>query len=156
MRQPPRREKREEPLSQATARWVLSATLVAESVWVYSAIAVAGLAMELQGGAPAWPVVAAVMGISMAIVHAAPSESDWAGRIYKYRALIGVAALYLAVASQLATTTFGLDLLWAARVVIGDTPQGYGISAAVSVVAGALLWWRGGALASADRPKPKG
>jgi hypothetical protein len=137
-------------LTRGKVRWVLFATLVEESAWLFSAIAVFGVATEIYGGALAWPVVMAVMGISLTIVHLSRLEGVWVSRAYRYRALIGVAVLYGAVASQLATTAFGLDLLWPARVFVGGHPQVYSASAAVGVVAGALLWWRGGALASAE------
>ena len=125
-------------MRHTNARWVLSATLVAESAWLYSAIAVVGLAIDTHGGSLAWPVVLAVMGISLTIVHLALSEAEWVERAYRYRALIGLVVLYLAVASQLATTVIGLDLLWATRVFIGEPPVGAGAAVVLSAIYDAI------------------
>ena len=137
-------------MSLSKTRWVLAATLAAESAWLFSGMAVLALDLDLPGGPFAWPVVMAIMGISLAIVHLTPSDIRWIELAYRRRILIGVGVLYLAVASQVAMGAVGVDPLWPLRVALGETPKNYGLAVALSLVLGALLWWRGGKLASAE------
>lgn len=72
---------------------ILTLTMLTEATWLFSAIVVAGLIMDLPGGSVALPVVL------LAIGHADPVRFPWAAIALHFRVLVGVIALYLVIAS---------------------------------------------------------
>ena len=132
------------------ASWILTLTALAESAWLFSAIAVAGLMVDLPGRSVAWPAVLLAMGVPLAIGHADPAGARWAAIALRFRVLIGVLVLYVTVASQVAEGAFGLDPAWPITSLMGDRPNGYRLAVAVGVAVAALLWRIGASLPEAE------
>lgn len=130
--------------------WTLALTTLAESAWLFSAIAVAGLMMDLPGRSVAWPIVLLAIGVPLAIGHADPERARWAAIALRFRILIGVLVLYVTVASQVADGAFGLDPSWPVTSLMSDRPNGYRLSLAVGVAVAALLWRIGADLAETE------
>ena len=131
--------------------WVVGATVLLESSWLFAVLGVAGAALGWGGSPVSWPGLIGIMGVSAAIVGLGPSKTGWRSAAYRYRALVGVASVYLVAGIQLAEG-FGPDLGWAVSVVSGSAEDGHALEAAAAAVVGLLLWWRAGALASAKSP----
>jgi hypothetical protein len=124
--------------------------MLTETAWLFSAITVAGLMMDLPGRSVAWPVVVLAMAVSLAIAYADPARFRWATTALRFRVLIGVLVLYIAVASQLAEGAFGLDPSWPVTSFLSDRPNGYRLSIGVGVAVAALLWRIGAGLAGTE------
>ncbi len=140
--QPPR-------LPVSSSRWILAATVVAESAWLSALYSIIGLASDAPGAALSWPAVLIIMGVSLVITHLNPSPNRWIMRAYRFRTLIGLALIYLAAAEQL-NDGAGADLGWAWTVIVGDGGGGYRLAAGIGFALGIIAWWRGAKLASAE------
>ncbi len=140
--QPPR-------LPASNARWILAATLIAESAWLSALYSIIGLASDAPGAALSWPVVLLIMGVSLVITHLNPSTNRWVTRAYRFRTPIGLVLIYLAAASQLGEGA-SVDLGWAWTVVVGNGGGGYRLAAGIGFALGIVAWWRGAKLASAE------
>ena len=130
---------------------VLGATVLLESSWLFAVLGVAGAGLGWSGSPILWPGLIAIMGLSSAIVLLGPSKTGWKWAAYRFRALVGVAAVYLVVGIHFAQG-FGPDLGWVVWVISGSAEDGHRLEAAAAAVVGLLLWWRAGALASAKSP----
>ena len=140
--QPPR-------LPASSSRWILAATVIAESAWLSALYSIIGLASDAPGAALSWPVVLLIMGVSLVITHLNPSTNRWITRAYRFRTAIGLVLIYLAAASQLGEGA-SVDFGWAWTVVVGDGGGGYRLAAGIGFSLGIIAWWRGAKLASAE------
>lgn len=140
--QPPR-------LPTSSSRWILAATVIAESAWLSALYSIIGLASDAPGAALSWPVVLLIMSVSLVITHLNPSTNRWITRAYRFRTLIGLVLIYLAAASQLGDGA-SVDFAWAWTVVVGDGGGGYRLAAGIGFALGIIAWWRGAKLASAE------
>jgi hypothetical protein len=124
--------------------------MLTETAWLFSAIAVTGLILDLPGSSVAWPMVLLAMGIPLAIGHADPTRFPWAAIAIRFRVPVGILTLYLVIASQVADGAFGLDPSWPITAFLTDRPNGYRLSVAIGVAVGALLWRIGAGLADTE------
>ncbi len=140
--QPPR-------LPASSARWILAATVVAESAWLSALYSIIGLASDAPGAALSWPAVLIIMGVSLAITYLNPSTNQWITRAYRFRIPIGLAFIYAAAAAQLGEGR-SVDPGWLWTVIVGDGGGGYRLAAGIGFALGIIAWWRGAKLASAE------
>ena len=124
--------------------------MLAESAWLFSAIAVAALIMDLPGRSVAWTVVVLAMGVPLAIGHADLARARSADIALRFRVLVGILVLYVTVASQVADGAFELDPSWPITAFMSDRPNGYRLSIAVGTAVAALLWRLGASLAETE------
>jgi hypothetical protein len=124
--------------------------MLTETAWLFSAITLAGLMMDLPGRSVAWPVVVLVMAVPLAIGYADLARFRWANTALRFRVLIGVLVLYITVASQLAEGAFGLDPSWPITAFLSDRPNGYRLSIGVGFAIAALLWQIGSGLVDTE------
>ena len=136
-------------LPASSARWILAATLMAESAWLSALYSIIGLASDAPGAALSWPVVLLIMGVSLVITHLNPSTDRWITRAYRFRTPIGLVLIYLAAAAQLGQGA-SVDFGWAWTVVVGDGGGGYRLAAGIGFALGIVAWWRGAKIASAE------
>ncbi len=136
-------------MSVSRARWVLAATVVAESAWLSAVCSVIGLASGARDGTLPWPTVLLLMAASLAITHLNPSTSAWIERAYRFRAIVGLALVYLATAMHLGEGA-AMELGWALAALSGGEADSYRLAGGIDFVLGTIAWWRGGKLASAE------
>ena len=139
-------------MSSAQDRWVLAATVVAESAWVFAIFGLVG-ALFLTSGAPmGWPAALAILGSSVVVSRVLQSINvpDVVG--YAVEMGLGALVVYLTVASQVTGTLMSLDLGWIGRLGSVPETEGYLFRAFVGSVMAVGLWVRGGALASSEGP----
>ena len=128
-------------------RWVLGASVVSESAWVYALMAVAGVAFGVGGSPLAWTAVLAIMAISVLVSRLLPSGTTGMRPVLGTRMAIGVAVIYVVVGTQ---ASGGVDLGWVFKVASGSAPEGFTPKAVMGCLFGVLLWWRGGMLAAQE------
>ena len=136
-------------LPASTSRWILAATVVAESAWLSALYSIIGLASDAPGAALSWPAVLIIMSASLVITHLNPSTNRWITRAYRYRIPIGLAFIYGAAAAQLGEGQ-SVDPGWLWKVMVGDRGSGYRLAAGIGFALGIIAWWRGAKLASAE------
>ena len=139
-------------MSSSRDRWVLWATVVSESAWLSSVLAVAALALQLDRSPLSWPAMLLILGLGLAIVRMGPSKTTAIELLVLIRVLIGAVVIYLAVGTQVATATNGVDLGWAIRAASGSESGGYTLGAVAGSIIAALLLLRGGMLAKVEVP----
>ena len=128
---------------------ILLAVAIVESVWLYALIAVFSLALALNGSPVSWLAAAALTLASFSTAWALSSVIMPARVPHVVQMLVGLAAVYLALGTQLATDGF-LDMGWHGALTSED---GERIRAAtLGIFSCVLFWWRGGAVAAAEAP----
>ena len=127
-------------------RWVLAATIVSESAWVFALLGVVGLAFSMGAGVLGWLAVLAIMSISAFYqLVTVPSDTEEA-ITFSWRTLgIAAAVVYVAVATEVGEGLLGTDLLWFFRFETWGSAANQPL---MGTAAGALLWWRGSRLSS--------
>ena len=65
--------------------------------------------------------------------------------------MVGAGLIYMVVATQVASDV-AVDLWWVARLFTGNVAEGFAFRAVVGSAIGAVVWWRGGVLATAEFP----
>lgn len=133
-------------------RWVLGATVVLDSAWLFPAFGVLGAAMEQDGSPLSWPAVLAILVLSLVVARVAPSNVAAIEVVYLVRSLIGATAIYLAVATHVAPGVHPVDLGWIVTVFSESAPDGYTFRVVAGSLIGVALWWRGTRLAIAEFP----
>ena len=143
-------------MSSAHDRLVALAILVSESVWLYIGLVIAWLTVGTWletgvGRSPLdWIPVIAVLGVSYLVTRGFQIIIMPTARAYALQGVTGAVVIYLMLGTQIPSGGQGLDLVWVGSLMPeleGDT-----LRAIAGTVMGALLWWRGGGLASAESP----
>ena len=124
-------------------RWVLGATLLSESAWLFVLLGVVGLVLGLGGSPLMWPIVLAVLFLSMIIRRLAPTEIAAVEAVYLAQFLIAVAVVYFTVATSFRSNDAGADLAWITRVGSDAAPKDFVARAVLSSISAAVLWLRG-------------
>lgn len=138
------------PVSSAHDRLVAAGLLLAESAWIYALGGLIGVAFGGQGSPLGWLAVLAVMSTAFLTSRVLQLIGGPDARAYLVQMTAGVIVLYLVIASQVTQSFGGLDMGWLAGVVSDNRPPGYALRAFSASVVGAVLWWRGVRLTSAD------
>lgn len=130
---------------------ILAAAAVVESVWLYALTAVFSLALALDGSPVSWIAVVALMLASFLTAWALSSVIMPAWIPYAVQLAVGLAAVYGALATQLAADG-ALDMGWFGAMAADGAESEYIRAATLGIFACVLFWWRGGGIASTEAP----
>lgn len=140
-------------MSSAQDRLILIASVIVESVWIYVLIAVFSVAL-LQGSlAVTWIAAAAIMGGSFFVARATLMMIMPLWMQYAVQMASGVIAVYLALGTYiLPSSAPGVDLGWLAAIMSDAASTNDRGRAVMGALFAAILWWRGGRIASIEFP----
>ncbi len=129
-------------------RWVLLATIVSESAWIFALLGIVGLVFSGGGPVLGWLAVLAIMSIgAFHQLVTLPSNIEEA-ITFRWRTLgIAVTVVYLAVATQVGDGMLGTDLLWFFRFETWGSAANQPL---LGTASGAVLWWRASRLVISD------
>ena len=136
-------------MSLSQYRWVLAATVVSESSWLFSLLGMVALALARDGSPLGWLAMLSILGLSVVVGRLSPSNVAAIEAVYLVRTLIGAIIVYLTVATQVGP---GIDLTWVAKLMSEGAPDGYAFRGIAGSIVGVLLWWRGGRLTVVEEP----
>jgi len=139
-------------VNSAQDRLVLAATAVLESVWLYALFAVLGLMMAQHGSPVAWVAVVAILGLSTITARVTAMTIMPPAVPYFIQMGIGAVVIYLALGAQVQASGQGFEFWWISNLGSDTVPVNYGVTVGLGGFFGALLWWRGGRLASVEYP----
>ena len=128
----------------------MAATAVLESVWLYSVMAVFGVMLGQSGSPLSWVAAIAVLGVSLIVARTLAMILMQRWLPYVIQMVVGSLVVYVTIAAQVPAGGQGFDLGWASSVSSDTVPVNYPFRVGFAVAIGALLWWRGGRLASVD------
>ena len=138
-------------MSLAQDKWVLAATVIAESAWLYAAFGVVGLPVAGTGSPLGWFAVLAVLASSLIVARVLQVIVLPAAVAPGIYAVLGILVIYLTFGGQF-TAGNSFDLFWVGQLTQEVQAQNFWASVVVAAVMASGLWWRGGALASAEYP----
>ena len=182
-------------MSRSQDRWVLAATVVVESAWIFASLGVLGAILGLDASPMRWPTVLITLGAALLVARLTPSYVTaaaaagggvaalaWLGGptgwtlfvaamgvaaalayfrpvgglseevTYLVRLAVGLVVAYLMTASNVTGAEGGFDFAWPSLVFVEETHQHYRLVALSGLLAGMVLWWRGGSLAWKEFP----
>ena len=139
-------------MSSAQNRFVLWATLLADSAWLYAVFALVGLALGREGSPLGWLAVLAILCFSFLVARGLQFIVMPSVVAYAIQMLAGVIVLYLTLGTQVNAGGHGLDMGWIGRLSSETATKGAPVTAALGGFLGVVLWWRAGRLASNDYP----
>jgi len=139
-------------VNSAQDRLVLAATAVLESVWLYALFAVLGLMMAQHGSPVAWVAVVAILGLSTITARVTAMTIMPPAVPYFIQMGVGAVVIYLALGAQVQASGQGFEFWWISNLGSDTVPVNYGVTVGLGGFFGALLWWRGGRLASVEYP----
>ena len=182
-------------MSRSQDKWVLAATVVVESAWIFASLGVLGAILGLDSSPMRWPTVLVTLGAALLVSKLTPSyvtaaASAGAGVVallwlggpagwllfvaamglaaalvyfrpvggvseevtYLLRLTVGLSVAYLMVASNVTGAEGGFDFAWPRFVFAEGSHQLYRLAALSGLLAGVVLWWRGGSLAWKEFP----
>ena len=131
---------------------MLAANVVVESVWLYATVAVFTLLMLPDGTPVTWAMALIIMGVSLAVARVLSMIIMAAWAPYVLQMVVGLAVIYLTLAGLSYVSGPGFDLGWMGKVTSDEMPVEYNFSVGVAWAVSALMWWRGGRMASLDFP----
>ncbi len=133
-------------------RLVLAATAVLDSVWLYALFAVLGLLMAQNGSPLSWVVAVAILGLSTITARMLGMIIMPPVMPYVIQMATGAIVIYLALGAQAQIAGESFNLRWISNLGSDTVPLNYGVTVGLGGFFGALLWWRGGRLASVEYP----
>ena len=140
-------------MSSAQDRLVLIACVVVESVWFYVLIASLSLALLNGEMAVTWIAGVAIMGGSFMVARASMMMIMPLWTQYIIQMSTGVVVIYLMMGTYIITSSPpGVDLGWLSAVMSEDATTNDRTKAIISGLCAAILWWRGGRIASIEFP----
>ena len=140
-------------MSSAQDRLVLIASVIVESVWIYVLIAIFSLAL-LQGAvAVTWIAALAIMGGSFFVARTTLMIIMPLWMQYAVQLLSGVIVVYLALGTYiLPSSAPGVDLGWLGAAMSDEASTNDRGRVVMGAFFAAVLWWRGGRIASIEFP----
>ena len=139
-------------VSTVRRRAIVAAHLLSESIWVYALGAVLGAVSNNGRGPLGWWSVVSLLAASYLAMRVLQLVRMPAVVAQYANALMAALAVYVAIAAQLSTDGFGVDLFWLRYVEVSAQPPSFAFIAIFGGLLGAGLWWRGGRLAAIDQP----
>ena len=140
-------------MSSAQDRLILIACIVVESVWFYVLIAVLSLALLSGEHAVTWIAAVAMMGGSFVVARTTLMIIMPLWMQYTIQMGAGVVVIYLILGTYIHVSSApGVDLGWLSAVMSDDATTNDRTRAVISALCAALLWWRGGRIASIEFP----
>ncbi|MCY4652113.1 MAG: hypothetical protein OXC95_03000, partial [Dehalococcoidia bacterium] len=140
-------------MSSAQDRLILIACIVVESVWFYVLIAVLSLALLNGEHAVTWIAAVAMMGGSFVVARTTLMIIMPLWMQYTIQMGAGVIVIYLMLGTYIHVSSApGVDLGWLSAVMSDEATTNDRTRAVISTLCAALLWWRGGRIASIEFP----
>ncbi len=137
-------------MNSAQDRLTLFAFLLEESAWLFALFGMIGLMMGGGGSPMGWFAALAIMSSSLLLarlMHMIILPTIFA---YLIQMVFGVLVVYLTVGSQVSPTFQGVELGWLGTFFSEDVPEIFPFRAILGSFMGAILWWRGGRIGSAE------
>ena len=140
-------------MSSAQDRLVLIASVIVESVWFYVLIAVFSLVLLQGEAAMTWIAAVAIMGASFVVARTTLMIIMPLWMQYVMQMVAGVIVIYLLLGTFiLSSSAPGVDLGWLGAVMSDDASTNDRAKAVIASLFSAILWWRGGRIASIEFP----
>lgn len=130
-------------------RLVTASVLLSDSAWLYAVLVLAGLGSGVGRSPLGWTAIVALLTVSFLTARLLQLILMPAISSYIFQMLTGAVVIFLTLGTQVPSAGQFLDLGWAAGI---SSIQGAPLRALAGGVLGALLWWRGGRVASMDSP----
>lgn len=121
--------------------------LLSESAWLYAVMVLVGLGLGIGRSPLGWTAIVALLTVSFLTARLLQLILMPAISSYVFQMLTGAVVIFLTLGTQVPSAGQFLDLGWAAGI---SSTQGAPLSALAGGVLGALLWWRGGRVASME------
>ena len=139
-------------MSLVQDRILMASSAVLESVWIYALMAVFGVLFN-QGGSPmSWIAALAILGVSLIIARMSAIIIMHPMLPYVFQMAFGAVVIYVTLGAQVQPDGQGFSLGWIGGLYSDDAPPDYPLLVGLAGLFGALLWWRGGRLASIEYP----
>ena len=123
--------------------------LLSDSAWLYAVMVLVGLGSGVGRSPLGWTAIVALLTVSFLTARLLQLILMPAISSYVFQMLTGAVVIFLTLGTQVPSAGQFLDLGWAAEV--SSTP-GATLRALAGGVLGAVVWWRGGRVASMDSP----
>lgn len=133
-------------------RLLFLALSVVDASWVFAAAATFGLLFGLGTSPLSWPVMIAVLGISMFAGWIAVGVRGDFITVALLQGGVGLIAVYMAVGLRSAEGVAGVEWSWLPRLVHGDLGQAGGAAAVIALLFAIFLWRRGLRAIADDSP----
>ena len=121
--------------------------LLSDSAWLYAVMVLVGLGSGIGRSPLGWTAIVALLTVSFLTARLLQLILMPAISSYLFQMLTGAVVIFLTLGTQVPSAGQFLDLGWAAG--ISSTP-GAPLRALAGGVLGALVWWRGGRVASME------
>lgn len=131
---------------------MMAASAVLESIWLYALMAVLGVVTNLGGSPLSWFAALAILGVSLIIARMSAIIIMHPALPYVFQMAFGAIVIYLTLGAQVQPDGQGFSLGWIGALYSDDAPRDYPLIVGLAGLFGALLWWRGGRLASVEYP----
>ena len=137
-------------MSSVQDRFVLIATVVVESIWIYAGLSIFSL-MMIPGGSPiSWVASFVIMLVSFAVARMLAIIIMPPAMPYTIQMMLGAVVIYLVLATQVQSAGQGFDLGWLGSLGSPDKTDYYIRAVVIAAMVSTLFWWRGGRLASTE------
>ncbi|MBI2964581.1 MAG: hypothetical protein HYY34_00055 [Chloroflexi bacterium] len=138
-------------MSAAKDRALYGALMVAEAAWLYVALALAGLMLQVGGSPLSWAAVTAIMAGAMLVGWLALGLKGETATLALLQGGAGLVVVYAAVAARSGDGIPGLQWTWVFDLVEGEM-EGRAVVTAVASALGAIFLWRRGIGLVTDDP----
>ena len=130
-------------------RLVTASVLLSDSAWLYAVMVLVGLGSGVGRSPLGWTAIVALLTVSFLTARLLQLILMPAISSYVFQMLTGAVVIFLTLGTQVPSAGQFLDVGWAAGV---SSIPGAPLRALAGGVFGALLWWRGGRVASMESP----
>ncbi|MCH8185990.1 MAG: DUF4129 domain-containing protein [Chloroflexi bacterium] len=136
-------------MNRVQDRLVTASVLLSDSAWLFAVMVLVGLASGIGRSPLGLTAIMALLTVSFLTARLLQLILMPAISSYVFQMLTGAVVIYLTIGTQVPSAGQFLDLGWTAGI---SSIPGATLRALAGGVFGALLWWRGGRLASMDSP----
>ena len=133
-------------------RLLYAALVIADASWVFALLATVGMIFDLGTSPLSWPVLAAVLGMSIFVGWVAAGVRGDFVTIAILQGGVGLLVIYGAVALRSAEGVSGMEWGWLVRLAQGDLGPVGGSGAIIALIAALYLWRRGMRKVEDDTP----
>lgn len=138
-------------MSATREKLLYAALWVADSAWLYVALAIAGLTIQVGGSPLSWPAVMAVLGGAMLVGWIAHGLKGETATLALLQGGVGLVVVYAVVAVRSGDGFSGMQWYWVFDLV-GGRLDGISIVTAIMATLAAIFLWRRGIGLVTDDP----
>ncbi len=132
---------------------VIAATVIADTVWLYPVLGMAGFLLD-QGGSPLpLLIVFLLIAVSVVVTRTIPRAAQQPAGPAVAQALLGLATIY--VSMSVVAAEGSIDLLWGPRFIGGGYPGKVLAGLIIGTAMAGLLWYRGVRIAVDTHPQAR-